>query len=220
MNILDSYLIEFNSVIVDGGATRFASNKNIRRLKHQVFENYKGSKQTVIVVNYPLLLSNKSIKVFRLIRQTQGALASAALGACLINEKSIPILICPANSLISRKRILEFVLYMKCKNTEVGSMIFPSQNKKFSYIRIQKSGEVIEVAEKRVIGTQALAGVFYFRNVEIFLKASAWTFERNIRMYNKFYVAPMLNYFISENINIDVFPIAKKEYIRLENVRK
>jgi 3,4-dihydroxy-2-butanone 4-phosphate synthase len=82
-------------------------------------------------------------------------------------------------------------------NPEIDGMIFTfndkSGNKSWSYAEVDESGQVVQVAEKEVISTTALAGAFYWRHGADFIEYTNSMISKDIRVNNEFYISPVFN---------------------------
>jgi len=80
--------------------------------------------------------------------------------------------------------------------TRVGgkALVFQSTNPAYSYLRTATDGAVVEVAEKKVISTNASAGTYFFANVAIYLAALARNLgdPKRVEHRGAFFVAPVL----------------------------
>lgn len=76
----------------------------------------------------------------------------------------------------------------------------------WSYTRVDSSGHVKEVAEKKVISNYATAGAYVWKNKSLFINACNKMVQKNIRTNNEFYLAPVYN----ENINCGQTVVAKE----------
>ena len=86
-------------------------------------------------------------------------------------------------------------------------MTFNSSHPKWSYVRVDGNGKVLETAEKKVISNEATAGLYYFRCGADFVKAAQEMIIKNIRHNNEFYVCPVFNEMILEDKNIYIYYI-------------
>lgn len=71
---------------------------------------------------------------------------------------------------------------------------FPSEEPCYSYLRIA-DGLAIEAREKQVISSHASAGVYMFRNIEVFLAAAAHNIahRESLGVKGSLFVCPMVN---------------------------
>lgn len=72
-------------------------------------------------------------------------------------------------------------------------MVFEASHPKWSYARVNDSGLVVEVAEKKVISNNATVGIYYYRKGSNFIQSAQSMIKKNIRYNDEFYVAPVYN---------------------------
>lgn len=80
--------------------------------------------------------------------------------------------------------------------SSAGALVFPSDDSRHSFVALNEHAEVRYVAEKRLIGSCATSGNFYFADVEDFISASEWCFTNNTNLGGNFYVSTALNFFV------------------------
>lgn len=211
------------------GKNRFMLNENVNKngsstkFGEKIIDSYHNKYSTILIENgyYDSLadLSEKFIsKKYRLNFPTKGALASAAYGVSATIEDDLPLLICPGDSLIPTKSVNDFVESMMKKKAVAGTIVFKSNNPNYSFIRINKSGDIMEVAEKKAISNLATAGLYYFKSKKDFLDASLWSFVNTYNINDNYYLAPSLNYFIMTSQKIQYFEINSLEYLRFSTI--
>jgi hypothetical protein len=100
------------------------------------------------------------------------------------------------------------------KHAAVGAIVFDGVDPLYSYARIGKSGEIIEVVEKEVSGSCALAGIYYFSNKDLLSYCLEWAMVNNIQNQGNFFISPALNYFLGKSIEISLFEIPNQDYLR------
>ena len=83
------------------------------------------------------------------------------------------------------------------RELSAAALVFPSNNPRWSYLRLNGDGDVIEVAEKKVVGKYATTGFFYFQSVRLFVEAATWVLVNNVNYQGRFYVSAAMNYLIS-----------------------
>lgn len=126
-----------------------------------------------------------------LVAPTQGALCSVLNAVDLINNDQ-ELVIANADQVIDVD-INEFIKSARKSKADGVIMTFNSHHPRWSYARVDKTGIVLEVAEKKVISDQATVGIYYFRKGSDFVKASFSMIEKNVRFNNDFYVCPVFN---------------------------
>ena len=98
------------------------------------------------------------------------------------------------------------------QNPDVHGMVFTfkddSKSLNWSYARVDDDGNVLEVAEKNPISDNALAGAFYWRRGSDFVQCTNEMIEKNMRVNNEFYIAPVFNEAIAKNNGIKNYTIS------------
>jgi dTDP-glucose pyrophosphorylase len=98
---------------------------------------------------------------------------------------------------------------MNESNCDAGILTFKSIHPKWSFVKINDSGFVTEVAEKKPISDIATVGIYYWKHGSDYVKYSEEMIKKNIRVNNEFYVCPVFNEAISDNKKIKIFNIEK-----------
>lgn len=91
-------------------------------------------------------------------------------------------------------------------------MTMPASDPKWSYIRYDEVGFVSLVREKEVISNQATVGIYNYRHGSDFVKFAHQMIERNIRVNNEFYVAPVYNEMIEAGRKIVFCDVGEKMF--------
>lgn len=86
---------------------------------------------------------------------------------------------------------------------------FKANSPAHSYVRLDETGNVIEVAEKQVIGEYANIGVYGFKSGHDFIKYSDMTINNHIQTNGEFYIAPMYNFMINDGKKVIHKPVTK-----------
>lgn len=72
-------------------------------------------------------------------------------------------------------------------------MTMPADDPKWSFINYDENGFVTMVREKEVISNEATVGIYNYKHGSDFVKYAHQMIEKNIRVNNEFYVAPVYN---------------------------
>jgi len=136
---------------------------------------------------------------------TEGAACSILLAKEYINNEKHLIL---ANS----DQFMEwdanvFMYSMIADDIDGGIATFTNTHPKWSYAKLGEDSFVCEVAEKRPISTHATTGIYYWKHGSDFVKFAEQMIEKNIRVNNEFYTAPVFNEAIQAGKKIKIFPI-------------
>lgn len=91
-------------------------------------------------------------------------------------------------------------------------MTMPAQDPKWSYIRYDANGYVTLVKEKEVISNQATVGIYNFKHGSDFVTYAHQMIEKDIRVNNEFYVAPVYNEMIEAGKKIIYADVGQRMY--------
>ena len=127
---------------------------------------------------------------------TEGAACTALLARDYINNDDDVLI---ANS-------DQFVQYspenFKClkEMTDADAIVytFEAVHPKWSFVKINSEGIITEVAEKNPISNIATCGIYWYRKGSDFVKYADRMIEKNIRVNNEFYIAPVYNELIQD----------------------
>jgi len=127
---------------------------------------------------------------------TEGAACTALLAEEFINNDE-DLLIANSDQIIE----YEPQNFNTLKNlTSLDAMVFTfnAVHPKWSFVKTNSRGFVIEVAEKRPISDIATCGIYWYRRGSDFVKYANYMIENNIRVNNEFYIAPVYNELIKD----------------------
>lgn len=81
-------------------------------------------------------------------------------------------------------------------------MTMPDDDPKWSFIKYDENGFVTMVREKEVISDEATVGIYNYKHGRDFVRYAHQMIEKNIRVNNEFYVAPVYNEMVSAGMKI------------------
>lgn len=88
-------------------------------------------------------------------------------------------------------------------------LVFKSNNKAYSYVELDENNFVIKTAEKDVISENAAVGIYYFKHGSKFVEKAKEMISKNLRTNNEFYVSPLYNLLVEDNLKISVSQVDK-----------
>jgi dTDP-glucose pyrophosphorylase len=91
-------------------------------------------------------------------------------------------------------------------------MTMPADDPKWSFIQYDQKGYVTMVREKEVISNEATVGIYNYKHGGDFVKYAHRMIEKNIRVNNEFYVAPVYNEMIDAGKKIVFHDVGAKMY--------
>ncbi len=140
------------------------------------------------------ILKNATQDKFEIIQingVTEGAACTALLAKRFIDNDD-ELLIANSDQYIETN-INDFLKDARDGDWDGSIMTFEATHPKWSYARVDASGRVMEVAEKRVISPHATVGIYYWKKGSDFVEEAQSMIQKNIRHNNEFYVCPVYN---------------------------
>lgn len=155
------------------------------------------------------LATDGRCKIVQLEHQTKGAACSALMAIDHIGEESIVV----ANGDQVVDTDLGYIWrYFEHKKCDAGVVTFESVHPRWSYVRADEDGSVAESAEKRVISRRAVAGLYYFRRGDAFVRAAQAAIRNGREVNGVYYISPALNEIVLEGGKVGYFDIAPRRY--------
>jgi NDP-sugar pyrophosphorylase family protein len=95
------------------------------------------------------------------------------------------------------------------ENLDGALLVFPSNEKRWSFSRANASGFVQEVREKEIISPWATTGTYWFRRGNDFVQSAETRFHSGKREASEYYVGPLYNDLIARGAKVKNFEIEK-----------
>lgn len=159
-------------------------------VRKEHLSKYNGLKSTLERI------TNGKCEIVEVDALTEGAACTALLAKNHIN--------CDEDLLIANSdQIVEYspenFNYMKNFSSVDGIVFcFNAVHPKWSFVKTNSRGVVTEVAEKNPISDIATCGIYWYRRGSDFVKCAEEMIQKNIRVNNEFYIAPVYNELIGE----------------------
>ena len=95
--------------------------------------------------------------------------------------------------------------------TSVDSIVFTfnATHPKWSFVKTDFKGYVTQVAEKKPISNIATCGIYWYRHGSDYVKYAKQMIEKQIRVNNEFYIAPVYNELIQDGKSLIPFYVSK-----------
>jgi len=154
-----------------------------------------------------LSMITKDSKVIEVEEITEGAACTTLLAEKEIDNEN-PLIIANSDQYIEWNTA-QFMYKMQEQNVDAGILTFESTHPKWSFVKIDNSGFVSEVAEKKVISNMATVGVYYWKKGSDYVKYAKQMIASNKRHNNEFYVCPVFNEAIADNKKISIYNVKK-----------
>lgn len=154
------------------------------------------------------ILSPLSI-VIKLRNQTKGALCTCLMTVEHINNDT-PLIITNSDQIIDvdYKKVIE---HFENIDADAGVITFPSIHPRWSYAKKQ-GNEIIEVAEKRPLSKNAIAGFYYFQKGSDFVESAKQAIIKDNSINGKFYISASINEIILSGKKVSYYDIPKEKY--------
>ena len=147
--------------------------------------------------------------VIRLRTQTQGALCTCLMAIDHINNET-PLIIANSDQIIDvdYNAVLQ---HFDAEQDDAGVITFPNIHPRWSYAKKQ-NGSVVEVAEKRPLSKDAIAGFYYYRHGSDFVEGAKRALLKGNSHDGRFYISASLNEMILDGKKVGYFDIKKEQY--------
>ncbi len=184
-----------------------------------VFFLVKQSDCDQYYLNNTLGLLVPESKVISIQGDTSGAAATALLAIEDIPDDE-PLLLINGDQIIDIDLISCIDKMMKF---DAGTLVFDSVHPRWSYVRCDSDGFVIEAAEKKPISKLATAGFYFYKSAALFFDAAKRMILKDSHVDNKFYICPVFNEMILDGRSIKSVKIDGNNYhsfMTLEMIRQ
>ena len=138
---------------------------------------------------------------------TEGAAVTALKAKELINNDE-ELIIANSDQWINWSP-QHFLAFLRNNNADGGIITFISTHPKWSFVKVDESGLVTELAEKKPISNIATVVIYYYKHGKTFGKAAEQMIAKNIRTKNEFYIAPTFNEIILNGGKVFHYPVAE-----------
>jgi dTDP-glucose pyrophosphorylase len=144
---------------------------------------------------------------------TAGAACTALLAIDSINNQE-GLLILNGDQILHTD-IAAVMQEFRSQQWDGGIVTFQAVHPKWSYVKTNTAGLVIEAAEKRPISNQATAGAYYFKQGADFVSAATTMILKDAHVEGAFYVCPCYNEMVLQQKTIGTYRIDAKQYLSI-----
>lgn len=131
---------------------------------------------------------------------TEGAACTTLLAKEFI-DKNQPLLIANSDQYVEWDSSEFFYSMSNCK-CDGGILVFKNTHPKWSYVKTDHDGNVVELKEKQVISDMATVGIYYWKSGAEYVRYAERMISEDKRVNGEFYVAPVYNEAIKEGKSI------------------
>lgn len=131
-----------------------------------------------------------------------GAVLTALKGVEGIGDND-PVIINDCDHAFRCKAFENFVNNNLNNDVDGALLTFESDDPKYSFLKMDENGNVIQTVEKKVVSTHAICGAYYFKNASTF-KIYADRYLNNCN-YDEFFMSGVYNEMAKDNLNVKNF---------------
>jgi len=103
----------------------------------------------------------------------------------------------------------------RARGLDAASLVFDSVHPRWSFVKTDADGLVVEAAEKRPISRNATAGFYYFAKGKFFVEAAQNLIRKDASENGGYFVCPAFNEMILHQQRVGVTGIERDRYISL-----
>jgi hypothetical protein len=157
-------------------------------------------------------------EVVRVRGDTAGAACSAllAIGQIATDED---LLVLNANEVLD----IDFgavVEGFRASGHDAGVVVFPSVHPRYSFVRLDAEGLVVEAAEKNPISRNATAGFYWYRRGGDFVRAIERMIRKEAHVDGRYYICPAFNELVLDGARIGAHRIPADRYRPVKSRRQ
>ena len=220
-----------NIVIPIAGPDKDPANtgyvRSLQEIQRKTILQYAfESLQSICASNFVVVIKQKDVNhyhldnVVKLLRpeakiiiaegETMGAACTCMLAVDQL-DMDAPLLITGVDQILT---VSTFQIVEDFINREFdgGVVIFDDIHPRWSFVKLDERGFVIEAAEKRPISRNATAGFYYFQKASCFFEAAQKMISKNASVNGSFFVCPVFNEMILQQMSIGTYRIEKDQY--------
>ncbi len=163
------------------------------------------------------LISPFEPSIVRLKADTKGALCSVLLAIDLIDDE--PLVISNGDQVFDGGISAYLNLFLN-DNYDAGCLTFNSVHPRWSYVRSNPEGSVIETAEKNPISRDAIAGIYFYKRGLDFANFAMKAIKNRASTDGRFFISSVFNEYVLGGHNVGHYAIKNSDYHTFYNPQK
>ncbi|MDO5381708.1 MAG: glycosyltransferase family 2 protein [Eubacteriales bacterium] len=148
-------------------------------------------------------------RVIKLGNQTAGALCTCLMAIEYIND-DVPLIVANSDQVIETD-YCKVIEHFEKQGCDAGLITFPNIHPRWSYAR-KMGNEIVEVAEKRPLSKNAIAGFYYYKKGSDFVKAAKKALLKQNNLDDRYYISSSINELILMGKKVGFYDISKEQY--------
>lgn len=149
------------------------------------------------------------------VETTSGAACTALLAVEQIQPDE-PLLLVNGDQVLLED-IDQVVASFAERGLDGGAVVFPGVHPRWSYVRLDDDGLVIEASEKRPISRLATAGLYWFARGQDFMDCAMDMIRKDSHVGGAFFICPTLNEMVLRGRKVGVHHTTRSKYLPLHD---
>ncbi|WP_026654818.1 glycosyltransferase family 2 protein [Butyrivibrio sp. AE3003] len=154
-----------------------------------------------------------SVKIISVPNITKGAACAVLLAIKNIDNNEELVVI--NGDIILEESILPAIENFRKRKLDGGAVTFESVHPRWSFVKCDESGQIIEATEKRPISRNATIGVYYFRKGSDYVKAAENMIRKDASVNDLFYICPVFNEMVLMQKKLGIYKVDRNRYFSL-----
>lgn len=150
--------------------------------------------------------------------ETRGAACTALLCVRHLDPEA-ELLVLNANEFLEIDYVAA-VSDFRARNLDAGVVVFPSLHPRYSCVRLDDEGLIVQAAEKHPISNHAIAGFYWFRRAAAFLEAAQSMIRKDVAVDGVFFISLALNELVLKGCRLGVIEVDRHCYQPLKTTRQ
>lgn len=151
------------------------------------------------------LITKNNATIVEVDGMTEGAACTALLAREHIDNDD-PLFFANSDQFVEWDS-MDFMYDMQETRADGGIVTFKATHPKWSFARVDKNLDVVEVAEKNPISDNATVGFYYWKHGSDFVKYADQMIDNDTRVNGEFYVCPVFNEAIRDGKRIKSYEV-------------
>ena len=156
------------------------------------------------------LLCDVDCRVIKLRNETKGALCTSLIAYDFIDNDDGLLIVNPDQ--VIDADLCDIVRFFKKSNFDAAVIGFNSVHPRWSYYHEDDDGMIDEVAEKRPLSHNAIAGFYYFAEGRQFIEYAERVILKGVTHNDQFYISSVLNEYILSEGRVGSYKINANQY--------
>jgi len=111
----------------------------------------------------------------------------------------------------------EVVDGFRARGLDAGVVAFPSIHPRYSYMRLDAEGYIVEASEKNPISRHATAGFYWYRRGSSFITAAQEMIRKDVALDGKFFISLTFNELVLRHCKLSIAEVDSSRYCPLKS---